>query len=209
KARSELPFLILGPHEILAARYASVGSYQDCKRHLDLIAQSGFPDEVVRVSTWNAVKEVAGAKLEDLCRRAKQEFDEVKERASKATFDRMVGPMLHEAGNVRELLMDRLQLAESVLEESAFDRLALTIKESVDKKINYEGEDRERSILYSSKVFKRLLDFPLSSQVRHQIQQAIQEDNRYLYSLFNIAPGSLPQALECFFLSGAEADPEA
>lgn len=208
KARSELPRVILGLHELLAEKYAASERYQDCQRHLSLITQSGFPQEIARASTWNAVKGVAGTKLEDLCQRTRKDFDVIKERTGRANFERLVKPLLQEAGDIQNFLTERLHLPEVYLEQSAFDRFAMNLKESTDKKIEYDDGERERNLLYSSTVLKRLLALPLSSQVRREISQAIQEDNRHLYSQFDIDSGALPQALQCFFLSGAEADPD-
>jgi hypothetical protein len=208
KAREELPRLILGPHELLAEKYAGVGNYHECVRHLNLITQSGFPDEIVRAAAWNAVKGVAGAKLEDLCRRVKQDFAAIQDRVGRGDFERVAAPLMQEAKEIHELLVERLELPEALLEQSAFDQFALSVKEYAAKKIKYEGSERERNILYSSLIVKWLLVLPLSPPVRREIEQSIREDDRILYSRFGVDPGAIPEALQCFFLAGAEANPD-
>jgi hypothetical protein len=206
KARRELPRLILGIQELFAERYAETGEFPDCLRHLNLIRNSGFPAEIVREATLSAVKRVAGKKLEDLNRRTKQIFAGIT-KVNRREFEAAAGPLLQEAQGIRDLLVERLQLPDELLEQSAFDDFAEAVKQATASNILYEGAERERNILYSSLFVKRLLVLPLSPLVRRNMEQTIQNDSRILYSTFGMDSG-YPQAVECFFLKGAEADPE-
>jgi hypothetical protein len=132
----------------------------------------------------------------------------IKERTDRVNFERLVKPLLQQAEDIRNFLTERLHLPDVYLEQSAFDHFALNLKEAANYKLTYDDDERERNLLYSSKVLNRLLALPLSSQVRREISQVIQENNRHLYSHFDLDSVALPQALQCFFLSGAEADPD-
>lgn len=207
-ARAELPHVILAPQEVFAAKYAETENYEACVRHLSLIAQSGFPEAIVRAATWNAVKRVAGAKLEDLCKRTKQAFGEIKERVHRSGFETVAGPFLLEALSIRDLLLRRLGLAESMLEQSAFDDFADIARMAADAKLKFDGTERQRTILYFSRFLKHLMEMPLSATVCRAIEQTIRQNNHHLYSRFGVEAAALPQVLECFFLKGAESDPE-
>ncbi len=207
-ARTDTPLLILGLHEMFVEKYAQQENYEECVRHLKLIGTSGFPEAIVRSSTWNAVKNVAGTRLENLCKRTKLAFDGKKARADRVTFESTMMPLLKEATEIRELLVDRLGIPDSLLEQSAFDDFAESVREATATKLTFDGDARERNILYSSLFVKRLLILPLSTTTRRMLEQSIQEDNRILYSPFGLDRGALPAAIHCYFVPGAEADPD-
>ena len=209
RARADLPGVLLGVQELLAERYASDEDYGNCVRHLNLIHESGFGDERIRAATWNAVKKVAGARLEDLQRRAKQTIADLPEDSSRQAFEAAVGPFIREAGDIQRLLSDRLQLPAEFLEQSAFDQFAEQIQKAANKKINYSDDERERNLLYCSMISKRLLSLPLSAGCRRTIEQSIRNDNRILYSTYGIAPADCPEALKCFFIDEADSCPDA
>jgi hypothetical protein len=209
RARAELPSVLLGLHEALAERYAALENYMDCARHLNLIRGSAFSADHIRAATATAVKKVAGTRLEDLQRRVKQATTEMKGAASRATFDRAVAPLLQEAQEIRLLLAEQLELPDEFLEVSAFDRLADLIQQAANKKINYADEERERNILYCSTISRRLLTLPLSGGARRIIEQSILSDSRILYTPIGMEGPTYPEALKCFFVDGADADPDA
>jgi hypothetical protein len=209
RARADLPHVVLGLQELLAGKYSAAEDYANCVRHLALIRTSGFPDDVVHAATWNAVKRVAGTRLEDLHGRARQTFESLADKVSRDKFEAVAGPILREAHDIRALLSERLMLTDDLLEQSTFDQLAQGILDAVNKKLDYQGDERERNILFSSRVGKRLLSLPLSGKVRRAVEQSLQDDNRILYSQFYTDPSGWPTSLECFFLPGAEADPDA
>jgi len=208
KARAELPAVILAFHETLAEKYAASGQFPDCVRHLRLISQSGFPEAVVRAATWSAVKKVAGTKLEDLEHRARETFRALTARVDRAKFESLAGPLLLEAREIHALLSRQLELADEYLAQSAFDHIAELVHDATNAKILYEGEGRERNILYSSLLNKRILALPLSSVARRKIEASIQDDRRVLYSRFGLDAAAWPDPTKCFFAEGAEADPD-
>ncbi|MCX6619546.1 MAG: hypothetical protein NTY38_00400 [Acidobacteria bacterium] len=136
----------------------------------------------------------AGARLEDLTRRTRQALQELAERTTRARFQTLVSPLLAEARGIPE--------------QSAFDNFAGAVHDAANDKIAYHGPDRERSLLYWSALGARLLELPLSGPLRQRIELSHQDDGRLLYSRFGMSPGSFPDVLRCFFLDGAEADPD-
>jgi hypothetical protein len=163
----------------------------------------------VRKVTWDAVKRVAGSKLGDLCQRAKKDFGDVKSKITRGAFEALAGPMLQEAQGIHEFLVEQLKVPAELMQHSAFDEFANSIRAATASKLDYDSSERERNILYSSLFVTRLLALPLSAAARRTIEQSIQEDNRYLYSLFGLQGTELPRSLDCFFLSGAQADADA
>jgi hypothetical protein len=75
--------------------------------------------------------------------------------------------------------------------------------------VSYEGDQRERNILYSALLVKRLLALPLSTGLRRKFEHGLRDDDRQLYSRFGLNAEQCPEATRCFFAEGAEADPEA
>jgi len=209
KAHDELAAVILGIHEVLAEKYAAGQRFPDCVRHLRLILQSGFGEAVVRSATWGTAKKVAGARLEDLLRRTTEAFDGVKDRVDRGRFEPLAGPLIGEAREIHALLSRRLELPDEFLAQSTFDQIAEKIHGAVNGKIKYEGEQRERNILYSTLLNMRLLALPLSSVLRRKIETSIRDDNRVLYARWGLDTNACPDPTKCFFLDGEPADPEA
>jgi hypothetical protein len=209
RAHTELAAVILSVHEALAEKYAAGQRFPDCVRHLRLIMQSGFGDAVVHAATWNTARKVAGARLEDLLRRTTEAFDGVKDRVDRGRFEVLAGPLIHEAREIHALLSRRLEVPDQFLTESTFDQIAEKIHGGVNGKIKYEGDQRERNILYSTLLNTRLLALPLSSVLRRKIETSIRDDSRVLYSRFGLDIAACPDPTKCFFLDGEEADPES
>jgi hypothetical protein len=209
KAQDELAAVILGVSEVLAEAYAAKQRFADCVRHLRLILNSGFGEGVVRAATWSTAKKVAGTRLDDLLRRTAEVFDGVKDRVNRGNFEQLAAPLLNEAREIHALLSRRLEVPDELLEQSSFDQIAEKIHDAVNKKIKYEGDQRERNILYSTLMNGRLLSLPLSAVVRRKIETSIRDDGRVLYSRFGMDNSACPDPAKCFFLDGAEADPEA
>jgi len=209
KAHDEVAAIILGIHEAFAETYAARQRFTDCVRHLQLILNSGFSEGVVRAATWSTVKKVAGTRLDDLLRRTTEIFDGVKERVDRGNFEKLAASLIDEAREIHALLSRRLEVPDEFLEQSTFDHIAEKMHHGINTKIKYEGDQRERNILYSSLMNKRLLSLPLSAVLRRKIETSIREDGRILYSRFGIDASACPDPTKCFFLEGADADPEA
>jgi hypothetical protein len=208
RARAELPGVLLSLHAVLAERYAALENYPECVRHLDHIRASAFPADDIRTAMLGAVKKVVGARLEDLLRRARQTSDDMAAGVSRRVFEAAVAPLLADARSIQQLLIEQLELPEEYLELSAFDEFAQQVQKAVDKKVSYADEERERNLLYSSTMSRRLLSLPLSGAVRRTFAQSILSDSRMLYTQFGMED-AYPDATKCFFVEGAPADPEA
>jgi hypothetical protein len=206
-ARAELPRVILAPQEILVEKYAEGENYEACVRHLDLIANSGFPEEVIREATWHAVKRVAGSKLEELSGRARESIQKITGNLERNKLEAILGPLLAEALSIRDLLADRLRLSPALLEQPAFDSFAEMLLQAANDKAAFESDERERNLLYRAEFAKRLMRLPLTAPVRRTMEQAMREVDGLLYSHLDIS-GALPQAIDCFFLAGADATPD-
>ena len=208
RARVELPLVILGIHEVLADFYFSIENYSDCLRHLHLIRNSGFDGAAVSAATWSAVKKVTETRLDELLRKTKLTFSDIKIPVSKEKFEEISAPLIQEARDIHRLLSQKLEVPSEFFEQSAFDSIIDSIHEGMVKKIEYDNESRERSLLYSSLLDKKLLSFPLSSQLRTKIEASIRSDRRMLYSAFSPNNTDFPDPTMCFFVEGAESDPD-
>ena len=208
-ARAHLPRLLMSFQELLAEGYAGAENFGDCTRHLKLILHSGFAAEDVRTAAWGAVRKAAGTRLEDLHRRTLQAVEGIQGKVDRKAFDSVAAPLVAEAREIHSLLTRRLEIPDELLEQSAFDPLADVLRTAVNTRVSYEGDNRERNILYSALLVKRLLALPLSSGLRRKFEHGLRDDNRQLYSRFGLNAEECPDATRCFFAEGAEADPEA
>jgi hypothetical protein len=209
KASGELAAVVLSIHEVLAEGYAAQQRYPECLRHIRLIQNSKFDPAVVREATARTAKKVAGARLETLLARTTDAVAGIKEKMNRGKFETLAGPLVQEASEIHALLTRRLEIPSEILEQSAFDHIAEKLNEAVNKKLLYEGDQRERNILYSSLFNLRLLRLPLSPVLRRKIENSNLEDRRLLYSRFGLDANVCPDPTKCFFIDGVEADPDA
>lgn len=207
--RAELPGIILGLNGSFANFYALNGQDADCIRHLDLIRGAGFCSEVVQENLETAVRRVANAKLRELIRSAKEQFTSFSERVPRKRFQMSCQPLLDEADRIKSVLQDDLGLEEALLAESAFDDFAEVVHGASQAKIQFDGDDRERSILFSALISRRLMTLPLSDSSRRKLVQSIRNDSKLLFGTDGLRTGEYPDLTRCYFLDGETADPDA
>lgn len=208
-ARAEIPRIILGLNELFAEGYSASGQFHECTRHLKLIRYSGFSKEVIESASASAVRRIVGKRLEKLLRQAQQGIESMQAKTSRGAFKKVVEPFLAEAREIQEFLVRQLEIPEELLSHSAFDPLAETLLRGLDNKLSYEGEERERNFVYASVFCRWIMVFPLSGEVRRRVEQSIRDNGRYLYSRYGLEATKCPDPSQCFFLEGAEADPDA
>jgi len=208
QAQKELPAIILGIHELLTDYYFSIDRTDDCIRHLQIIRESGFDKQAVHDSILRAVKRIALSRLDSLMQRSVAAFSDIKDSNRLEKFEAICSPFVQEAVDIQNIIVERLKIPGKYLEESAFDAIVEAIRKGANQQIEYSGGDRERALLYSSLLDKKLLKFPLSGALRHKIEESLREDRRLLYGVFYGSSNDYEDPTSCFFAAGMEADPE-
>jgi hypothetical protein len=207
--REELPAVILGMHEAFAEHYAANGDDDSCRRHLRLIRRSTFDDGQVRAATAAALRRQVAVRLDDTLRGVRTAIAGVAGRVTRRHLDAVLSPLMSAADAVHHLVRSRLEGADGQLELPAFDQLADELHAALDAKIDYDNDDRERSILYGSLVRKRMLAWPVSAGCRRRLEQALRRDAGNLYGIYGLHGAAVGDPTSCFFATGEPADPDA
>jgi len=209
--RERMPALILGFNRLFARAYAQAGDTAACHRQLQVIARSEFPKAVHDAVLVDTVQAVAATRLEPLIHRAEEcigtsKADKSKKLDRKA-FVRSFEPILAEALDVRQFLVEALRIDAKLVEQSEFDRLCETVLKAVNQKMDYSTDDRLRAILVSILFSKRMLRLPISASLRRRLEQSIHDDAKILYKDCGTLPKDFDPS-QCWFLAGEEASPD-
>jgi len=127
---------------------------------------------------------------------------------SRPQFAHLYEPILAEAREIRDYLVDVLHISEPLVARAEFDRLCEVVLDAINRKIDYDNDDRLRSVLYGILLAKSMLRLPLSAAHRRKLEHNIRSDTDVLYK----ECGTLPQGFDpaqCWFLGGQVADPDA
>ncbi len=203
--RAQLPLVVLGFNALLARAYGQAGAVMACRRHLAFIRLCGLPEAAKQEVLRNEVKLLAATGLEPLNRRA-DKLLEGEQRNNYQRFKQDWAPLLDEAEALRFRLCNDLGLPPAVAASAEFDSLCDRVLRGVDRKINYSNDDCLRAILYASLTTKRLLGWPVSTDMRRRLERTVRTDTETLYSEFQ--PANLDHT-RCWFVEGEAADPEA
>ena len=154
---------------------------------------------------------MAASRLEPLIRRAEEcagigQADKSKKLSRKA-FAQLFDPILAQALELRNFLVQSLHIAEKLVEQSEFDRLCEVILNAINQKLDYSTDDRLKTILASIIYAKRMLQLPVSASLRRRLEQNIRSDTDILYKNCGPLPNGF-DASQCWFLAGAEASPD-
>lgn len=201
----QLPVAVLGFNTVFARAYAKAEQMPVCARHLALITQSKLPEAAKREAITTVVKALMAARLEPLIQRMTSAILEAKDKFSREKFERICAPIVDEALAVHGYLLNDLGLEDAV-EMAEFDRLCETIVNGMDTKINYDNDDRQRSILYCLLTTKKLLALPVSPAMRRKLEQSKRSDTEILYRDFVASPDEIDPT-RCWFVEDEEADP--
>jgi len=126
---------------------------------------------------------------------------------SRIRFATLYDPILEEAMRIPKTLGQILGLDGDLVESSQFDEFCALMQRKLDTKLDYQTDDRARTLLYSMLVTKKLLTLPLSEGLRMKLGQELKNNVGYLYDRKIAAIGIDPTL--CYFLSGEPADPDA
>jgi len=208
RLQRELPAVLLGFNATFARAFAQSGDHTRCRRHLALIGKSGFATDNMKEMLVDTVRTIVKARLDPLIQQAQNGKSETNSngRIPRKNFVRYYEPIIDEALRVRDYLKDELRLGDNLIALAQFDRLCEIIHDIADKKMEYSGDDRERTLQYSMIVTKRLLDLPVSSGLRSKLVQSNRTTIGYLYTDLKMPRGFDPT--ECWFLPGEPADPD-
>jgi hypothetical protein len=209
--RERMPQLILGFNRLFARAYAQAGDTAACKRQLRVIAGSEFPKTVQAAALRDSIQTVVAVHLEPLIHRAEEcagmgKADKNKKLDRKA-FVRSFEPILAKAIELRQFLVQELHIADSLVQQSEFDRLCEIVLRAVNEKMDYSTDERLKAILVSILFARRMLQLPISASLRRRLEQNIRSDTEILYKDCEALPKGF-DASQCWFLPGEEASPD-
>ena len=210
--REQLPEIILKFNARLAETYIRANQSDQCALHVGFIAEARLPESSKRAILSDLVKTVVFVQLEPLAQIVESELLAVSGKMSRSTFEETCSFVLEEAARIRTYLSQDLNLPPQTVEEAEFDSFTQLIVKALDSKIDYQTKERQRELLYSSQVLKKLLAFPLSPAHRRKIEYLVMRDGEHIYGdlLEKKQDGSnLIDHTKCWFMEDEEADPDA
>ncbi|HOQ05111.1 MAG TPA: hypothetical protein PKY88_07865 [Anaerohalosphaeraceae bacterium] len=119
-------------------------------------------------------------------------------------FSDFYEPLFEDALSTRAFLKDELGLPEEAVEQAEFDAFGESLLDAMEKRIDL-GQERERAILYTLILYKKLLQLPLSNATRQRIRELKRARTQLLYGDLEVPKDLDPT--ECWFLPGQTADP--
>lgn len=204
-ARRQLPAVLLAWNALFARSFAREAA--DVGRgHLKLIQGAGFDATAKKEALATTVKTLAATRLDPLVQKV-QAFVESPGRGTRQAFVKQVEPALAEATAARDQLVEELGLPEDVVEQSEFDRFAEVVLNGLNRKIDYDTDDRVRALLYSLVTTQRMLALPLSTAMRRKLEGGVRSDTEYLYKDVMPKAGSFDHT-RCWFMEGERPDPD-
>lgn len=206
--RAQLPALLLRFHTLFALAYGKAGAHGACRRHVEFIQACNLPAAVKQETLAAAVRTLADARLEPLTAQVDERLLAASDRSfTRQQFDKLCAPVLSEAAAIRRRLAEDLGFPEDLVRLAEFDRLCEKVFRASDRKLNYDSNDRVRTILYSTLLSKQMLGWPLSDEMRRKLERSLRNDTEILYRGFT--PTEAVDPTHCHFLLGEEADPDA
>ena len=206
--RVTVPGAVLAFNSLFARSFAQAGDLEACRQHLHLLNESDFPEEARRRAVISAVKTLAVSRLDPLTHRV-HETDE-RHGSTKITrqeFGVLFQPLLDEAMEIRDFLRHDLKLSADLVAGTGFDRFCEKMLRGINRRLQYRGDDRCRSLLYSMLQTQSMLGLPLSRAMQLELGTSIRRDTGYLYEDYEIPEDVDPT--ECWFFGGEPADPDA
>ena len=205
--RAHLPAIICGFNSLFARAYSQSGDAANCRRHLSLIAAVAAPASASQDVLISTVRMIAISRLDPVIQRANEELIGAAGKLKRNAFNQLCSPILDDAVGVVRYLIDQLGIARDLANTTEFDRLCDIILTAINTKIDYQGDNREKDILYGMLLVKRLLTLPISPHTRRKLEASLRSDRDILYTGFDLPPEMDPT--ECWFAEGEPADPDA
>lgn len=220
--REQLPRVLLGINEHFSTAFAAAKKPALSARHIALVYRSGLPEEAKKEILGGMMKKLVGTLLLPLVQRINDRLLGVQDPIDRRSFDGVCQPILLEMLAVRNAvkgyLIEQMELPSSLMELAHFDQVCELLLQSLAKKLNYKTEDNARCILYSMLATKRILEFPLSNEVRRRLEQSYRNDREALYGAFmrnqkdsqgdsRNLDATDPTA--CWFFGSEETDPDS
>ncbi len=184
--RSQLPKIILGLNALFAREYAKAEQNNASSQHIALIKNSNLPEPAKKEVLSSLVQSLTVARLDPLIQKVNSELLGNSGKQSRKSLEKVIHPILKEAMAVRNYLIEDLKFSSKLVELSEFDRLCELVVNVIDTKIDYDSDDRVRSILYCILTVKKMQSLPLSSSVKRKFEQSIHSDIEILYGDFQI-----------------------
>jgi molecular chaperone DnaK len=209
--RAQLPGIILGLNALFALEYAKAQQNHASSQHIALIKNSNLPEHAKKEVLGLLVQSLTSARLDPLIHQVNSELLGNSGKQHRKSVEKVIHPVLEEAMAVRNDLLKELKLSPELAELSGFDRLCESVVKILETKINYDSDDRIRSILYSILTVKKMLSLPLSSALKRKLEQLNRNDVDILYGEFQSKKGShkVIDPSKCWFLDGEESSPDA
>lgn len=205
--RTQLPEIILRFNAMFAQIYAQRSKHEATKSHLAFIGACSFPAEVKTKVLRSAAQVLAGARLAPLIHQMNSDVMNRKGRVTRRSFSKLVTPLIDEAEEVYLYLSVTLGLPEEVVRFSEFDRLGEVILGGIEGKLDYDTDDRLRTLYLAMLLYKRMLGLPLSGTLQRKMEQKTRENRGILYRDEFPLPDSV-DVTRCWFLPDELADPE-
>ena len=206
--QAELPSVLIGFDTLFARTYGQAEQEAVCRKHLNLIRDSKFPTAVKRTAIVSVASGLVARRMEPLVQRVQENLLDASGKFTRQQFDKICTPLLDEAFAIHRYLVDDLRLSHELAQQTEFDRLGEKIISAIDTKVDYDNDDRERSILNGMLLTKRMLRLPMSSHVRRRLEASLRSDTEILYRGYGPSPTNL-DLTKCWFMEGEEADPDA
>jgi hypothetical protein len=208
KLRQQLPAIILSFNVLFARAYDKAGIEPACRQHLAFIANCDLPETAKQEVLKGIVKLIAINRLDPLIEKINKELLDSNGKFTQQQFEQSCTPFLEQAFQLQNYLVKDLALPEEIVALAEFDRFAEVVSDALNKKLNYDNDDRMRAIFYSALTAKKLLKLPLSTSIRRRLEQQKRNDLEIIYRSYVKLPLDFDPT-ECYFMPGQDADPEA
>lgn len=206
--RAQLPAAILGFNTLFARTYAKAAANTACQGHLAVINHCGLRASAREGALQSTVRALAAAQFEPVVNKVDAKLLGASSKLNRKPFDAICAPLLDEVFAVRRYLAEDLDLPGNLVEMSEFDRVCEKLLSAINGKINYDNDDRLRSILFSTLITRKMLSLPLSQVMRQKLEKSIRSDAEIVYRGL-LTSSTSPDPTQCWFLEGELADPDA
>jgi|GEM_PF-2092436 len=208
---------ILAISALMVRFYVRAGKLQSARRHVAIILQSPLPKEATDKTFLRLAARLLEESLEPLIHRMQNPEGTTSSpsnksskkggRLSRKEFVRYYDPIVKEVFRIHDEFLTGLGLPAGLVNKVSFDAFCDALLAVLNDRIDFQSDDRVRSLLYSLITVRHISTLPHSTEVKRKLEQAIRSDTQYLYSDFDMSNGVDPS--QCWFLKGQAADPDA
>jgi hypothetical protein len=202
--RVDLLHVIAAFNVVLARKHAAAGSRTDSRRHIQYLRNGKISEDAKSRALGALASQVGAELLEPLRQRAHRELGSLENKIPRRTLAPKLDPVVEQAVAAAQELKGLFGDVDTA-RLGLFDAVATEIRAGVAR-LDFQGDDRWRTLLYCGVVEHRLRTLPLSTRCALDLERAKAKTLSHLYphwDLGNVDP------FECWFVPDEVPDPDS